>query len=71
MLNFFTADDPGAAAWFTADHGLTNLSTRWPINRLRAPATLPMLRRVTQRGAAAGGQTGDWYVTPLVLEGRS
>ncbi len=71
VLNFLAADDPGAPARFTAECGLTNLSNHWPVTRLPRPTPYPMLRRLTDRGAVAGGQVDNWYVTPLVFEGRS
>lgn len=70
VLNFFAADDPNSPARFGEECGLKNLSTRWPMAKLRGKTPNFMLRKVTERGAEKGGQTGDWYANLFLFEAR-
>ena len=70
-IDFYTTSDSGAADSLIKAAQERDIYSQSLVFRLRKQSTAMMPRKITAKGAAAGLDTSNWFVTPILSEGRS
>lgn len=69
-LSFVTTDDPASPGEMIAAADLPRLESHRLMSRFQPAPDQPMLRRATERGIGRGAAIDNWYVSPILMEGR-
>ena len=70
-LSFKTTNDAGAPGHYLDASDFYMLNDHWPLSTIIKTPEYPMLRKVCEPDDQSALDVDNWYVTPIVFQGRS